>query len=312
MNNDPDYSIVIPVYNAQNTIEELCERIKTVFEKNTSNYEIILVDDDSKDQSWEILKKIHRQYQNVKIIHLMKNYGQHNAILCGFKHSNGNYVITLDDDLQNPPEEIPKLLEVSKQGYWVVFGRYPTKKTGFVTKILGNILQMLIQKTCGLPKTITTSSFSVYRREVINNIIEIKSAFPFLPALIASSVSPKKIINVDVLHNERKIGRSNYNFFSHIKFSLNLIINYSSLPLVILSIIGFILSFISILVSLSIIINRIIDPTFGLIGWNSMMVAISFIGGAILMGMGIIGEYLRRILTEVSHGQQYVIGEMEL
>ncbi len=312
MNNGPDYSIVIPVYNAQNSIVELCERIKKVFENITSNYEIILIDDDSKDGSWEVLKKIHQNNENVKIIHLMKNYGQHCATLCGFKQSKGKYVITLDDDLQNPPEEIPKILTVSKQGYWVVFGSYPNKKTDFITKILSKFLQMLIQKICGLPKTITTSSFSVYHREVINNIIEIKSATPFLPALIADSVSPNKIINVDVMHNERKIGRSNYNLFSQFKFSLNLIINYSSLPLVTISIIGFFLSFASFLVSLNIIINRIIDPSYGLIGWNSMMVTIGLIGGTILIGMGIIGEYLRRILTEVSHGQQYVIGEMEL
>jgi glycosyltransferase involved in cell wall biosynthesis len=312
MSNDPEYSVVIPVYNGQNSIEELCERIRKVFETITSNYEIIFIDDNSKDGSWEVLKKIHRNNENIKIIHLMKNYGQHSATLCGFKQSKGKYVITLDDDLQNPPEEIPKILEASRKGYWVVFGRYPTKKSDFITKILSNYLQMLIQKICGLPKTITTSSFSVYHREVINNIIEIKSAFPFLPALIASSVSPDKIINIDVLHNERKTGKSNYNFFSHFKFSLNLIINYSSLPLIALSVIGFILSFGSFLVSLSIIINRIIDPSYGLVGWNSMMVAICFIGGAILMGMGIIGEYLRRILTEVSHGQQYVIDEMDL
>lgn len=312
MNNNPDYSIVIPVYNAQNSIEELCERIKIVFEKITTNYEIILVDDNSKDQSWEILKKIHRQNKTMKIIHLMKNYGQHNAILCGFKYSNGNYVITMDDDLQNPPEEIPKLLNGLKNGYWVVFGTYDNKKTNIATKIMSEIFQILIRKIFDFPSSVTTSSFALYKKDVITNILSIKTAFPFLPALVANSVSPIKIIMVDVIHNERKWGNSNYGFFRYFKFSLNLIINYSSFPLIVLSTFGFILSLVSFGFGILIIINKIIDPYYGVVGWNSMMVAIAFLGGTILMGMGIIGEYLRRILTEVSHGQQYVIGEMEL
>lgn len=311
MISNPEYSIVIPVYNGQDSIEELYDRIKKVFKNITPNYEVILVDDNSKDESWKILKKIYQNNKDIKIIHLMKNYGQHSATLCGFRQSKGNYVITLDDDLQNPPEEIPKIIEASRRGYQVVFGRYSTKKMDLITNMLSRVLQLLIQRICGLPKTIVTSSFSVYHRDVVDNITGIKSAFPFLPALIVGSVSPNKIINVDVLHNERKIGRSNYNFLTHFRFSLNLIINYSSLPLVILSIIGFILSSGSFIVGLNIIINRIIDPFYGLTGWNSMMVTICFIGGAILMGMGIIGEYLRRILTEVSYGQQYVIEEME-
>jgi polyisoprenyl-phosphate glycosyltransferase len=312
MNNNPDYSIVIPVYNAQDSIEELSERIKKVFEKISSDYEIILVDDNSKDQSWEILKKIHRQDQNVKIIHLMKNYGQHNAILCGFRQSNGNYIITLDDDLQNPPEEIPKLLEAAKKGYWVVFGTYDAKKTSTPIKILSKLFQIFIRKICNLPPTITTSSFSLYKRNVITNILSIKTAYPFLPVLIANSVSPNKIIMVDVIQNERNIGKSNYSYYKYFKFSLSLIINYSSFPLIVLCVFGFLLSLASFGFGLLIIINKILDPNYGLIGWNSMMVAIAFLGGTILLGMGIIGEYLRRILAEVSHGQQYVIEEMEL
>jgi glycosyltransferase involved in cell wall biosynthesis len=312
MNENIKYSVVIPVYNSSLTIEELCDRIIRVFEDNNLIYEIILVDDDSRDQSWEILKEIHRKNPQVTIIHLMKNYGQHNATLCGFKQSSGDYIITLDDDLQNPPEEIPKLLETAKLGYWVVFGKYPSKKTDAITKLLSYFLQQLIKKICGLPDSITTSSFSIYKRDVVNNILAVKTAYPFLPALIASSVSPKKIVNVNVQHYERKEGKSNYNLISHFKFSLNLVINYSSIPLMSMSMIGSVLSLFSFLTGLFIIINRAINPSYGLMGWNSIMVTICFIGGAVLIGLGVIGEYLRRILVEVSHGNQYIIGEIEI
>ena len=130
--------------------------------------------------------------------------------------------------------------------------------------------------------------------------------------LTIKSTPTNKIGNVEVDHFERERGTSNYGLFKYFKYSLNLIINYSSLPLIFVASFGFLLSIISICFGFWIIIQKLIDPTYGVMGWNSLMVAICFIGGAILMSMGIIGEYLQRILAETSHGQQYVIGEMEL
>ena len=147
---------------------------------------------------------------------------------------------------------------------------------------------------------------------MIKNAIQIKSFYPFLPALISRSMPVNKITNVEVIHEERKVGKSGYNVFKMFKLSLNLLINYSSLPLLLVGIFGFILSILSIGYGAIIIIRNIIDPGYGLTGWNSLMVAISFLGGAILMAMGIIGEYLRRILAEISYEQQYIIGEMDI
>jgi len=312
MGNNIDYSIVIPVYNSEKTLTELNERIKAVFKDITENYEIMLVDDCSVDSSWEKMKSLREKDKRVKIIHLLRNFGQHNATVCGFNYCNGDYVITMDDDLQNLPEEIPKLIKKINEGYMVVYGEYKVKQHSKFENFLSKTFQILMHKILKIPKSIYISGFAIFRSEVIKNAVTIKSSYPFLPALINKSTPINKIANVEVIHKERKVGKSGYNLFKLFKFSLNLLINFSSLPLLLVGVFGFTISILSIGYGTIIIIRKIIDPNYGVTGWNSLMVAITFLGGAILMAIGIIGEYLRRILAEVSYEKQYVIGEMDL
>jgi glycosyltransferase involved in cell wall biosynthesis len=307
-----NYSIVIPVYNSEKTLEELINRIENLFNGMSLSYEIILIDDCSVDKSWDILKKIHSINSKIKIIHLVRNFGQHNALLAGFNICSGIFIITLDDDLQHPPEEIPKLISKINEGYFVVYGKYPPHNSNFIEDFLSRSYQRLMHKILVIPTTLFISSFVIYRRETVQNIISIKSSYPFLPAMTIKSAPINKISNTDVNHQKRMIGTSNYGLIKYAKYSLNLIVNYSSLPLIFVASLGFLLSIVSICFGFWIIIQKLIDPTYGVMGWNSLMVAICFIGGAVLMSMGIIGEYLQRILAETSHGQQYVIGEMEL
>ncbi|MCJ7698135.1 MAG: glycosyltransferase family 2 protein [Thermoplasmata archaeon] len=309
--NETKYSIIIPVYNSEKTLIELTNRLTTVLSKITINYEIIFIDDCSSDNSWQILKELYLKDHKVKIIRLQKNFGQHNATLCGLNHAKGDYVITMDDDLQHPPEEIPKLINKVQDGFSVVFGKYKIKYHSRIKNFFSKQFQIFVRYILNLPATVFISSFVILRSDVVKNMIHIKSSYIYLPALIQKSVPINKIINVEVSHNPRNIGKSKYNLTKYFSFALNLIINYSSLPLIALSVFGFLLSLTSFGFGFLILINKILDPNYGVLGWNSLMVAISFIGGTILIGMGIIGEYLRRILTEVSHGQQYVIGEME-
>ncbi len=218
----------------------------------------------------------------------------------------------MDDDLQNPPEEIPKLIQKISDGYWVVYGKYYQKMHNTSENFLSKIFHKFIHSVLDIPDHIYISNFVICKREVAKNIIQIKSAYPFITALIVKSAPLNKITNVSVEHDQRKSGKSNYNFTKYAKISFNLLINYSSAPLKIIGIIGLITSLVSITFGFYIIFRKIIEPEYGLMGWNSQMVAISFLGGAMLMSMGIVGEYLRRILAEISHGQQYVISEMEL
>jgi glycosyltransferase involved in cell wall biosynthesis len=310
--NETKYSIIIPVYNSEKTLNELVLRIQAVFKEINESYELIFVDDRSQDNSWSVLMQIHDNYQNVKIIRLLRNFGQHNATVCGFSQASGKFIITMDDDLQHPPEEIPKLIDEINKGYNVVFAKYRIKYHNRIENYLSRQYQRFIHHLLGIPESITISSFAIFTGDVVKNMISIKSSYVFLPALVQKSVPINKIANVEVIHNPRKVGKSNYNIRKYLSLLLNLIINYSVLPLLIVGIFGVLISVMSFCYGIYIIYRYLIDPTNSLMGWNSLMVALTFLGGMILFSIAIIGEYLRRILTEVSYGQQYVIGDMEL
>jgi len=307
------FSIVIPVYNSEKTLNELVLRIQNVMNKtDVGSFEIILVDDCSRDNSWQELCGIYKENDNIKIIHLLRNFGQHNATLCGFKQCCGKYIITLDDDLQHPPEEIPKLINKIYEGYLVVYGKYKPLNETFLQKHLSRLFQRIMRMSFDIPTSIFLSSFAIYDCSIVNNMTSLNCAHPFLFGLVIKSAPINKIKIVDVKHNMREVGKSNYGLIKYLKYSLNLIINYSSLPLTLIAAFGTIISLASICYGLFVIIKSFLDPTYGLIGWNSTMVAITLLGGIILLSLGIIGEYLRRILTEVSYGQQYAIAEMYL
>ena len=306
------YSIVIPIYNSESTLNILCNQIIHVFEDISPDYEIILIDDCSRDNSWKILKELHAKNSKIKIIHLQKNFGQHNAVLCGLNHAIGDYIITMDDDLQHPPDEIPKLVSKIQKGFSVVYGKYNIKYHSRLENFFSNRFQIFIHYILDIPNTIFISSFAIFSSDVVKNMTQIKSSYIFLPALVRNSVPANKIANIEVNHNSRKMGKSNYDIRKYLSLSLNLLINYSVLPLLFVGFFGVIVSFFSFCYGIYILSRYLIDPTNSLMGWNSIMVTLTFLGGMILLSIAIIGEYLRRILTEVSYGQQYVIGEMEL
>ncbi|MDE4907325.1 glycosyltransferase family 2 protein [Methanogenium marinum] len=302
-------SVVIPVYNSENTLTELTDRLSAVFSKITIDYEIILVDDCSSDNSWQMLQKIHQGNKNTRIIHLLRNFGQHNATLCGFHYATGDYVVIMDDDLQHPPEEIPVLINKIKEGYDVVYGKYILKQHSRVENFFSSLFEKLMHTFLDIPDSVYLSSFAIFSKDVIKNACYFKGSFIFLPAVIRESTSMKNAADVYVQHNPRKNGQSNYSFIRYLKLSLNLIINHSVLPLTLISALGFCTSMLSIFYGIYVFIRSIIDPSFGLMGWSSLMVALAFLSGMILLSLGIIGEYLRRVLVEVTYGQQYVIGE---
>jgi glycosyltransferase involved in cell wall biosynthesis len=280
--------------------------------KISVSYEIILIDDYSTDESWKKLQTLHETDNRTKIIRLQKNFGQANAILCGFNYANGEYIITLDDDLQHPPEEIPKLVNKIQEGFCVVYGQFIIKHHSRIENFFSDLYQILKRHILDLPQGTNTSNFAIYSSNVIKNMVRINSSYVFLPALVRSSAPGNKIANVEVNHHSRKYGKSNYNIRKYIQHSLNLIINYSALPLQLIGIIGILAGICSFIYGLYILSRYLLNPTLGIVGWNSTMVALTFLGGLILFSIAIIGEYLRRILTEVSHGQKFVIADMEL
>lgn len=308
-----DYSVVVPVYNSQGTLEELVERLKTVFAKHPiDQYEIVLVDDFSRDASWTVMQKIRHLNPSVKIIKLSKNFGQQSATLCGMGYVSGEIIITLDDDLQHRPEDIPKMLEALNGGLDVVMARYDIKQHGIIRNIITKINTSVMFYVFDTPKDLGISSFRMFRKNTVENILRMKSSYPHIPAFIFKTTPMNKIGNVTVRHDKRKIGKSGYNLIKLLQMWSNLIINYSAIPLIICGFFGIMISIFSFGYALWILFHKLLNPEYGVMGWNSLIVAITFLGGAILIALSIIGEYLRRILAEVSYGKPFIIETMEL
>lgn len=300
------YSVVVPVFNSEPSLVELCQRITKVFLKMDESYEIILVDDSSMDNSWQIMKELIRNDKQVKIIQLMKNFGQHNAIICALNYVSGKYIITMDDDLQNPPEELPKMIKKIREGYDVVIGAQEVKQDSTFKNLGSFFIRYINVKIFNKPKDLKLSSFRIMKRVVADEIKKLKTPYPYVSGMLLSIT--RNISNVTVKHDKRKYGSSTYNISKLIKLAFNLIINYSSLPLKFLTFIGILVSVASFCMGLYFIIKKLIIGI-PVPGWTSVVFLLSFFNGLLLIILSIIGEYLARIINEVSNRQQFVIRE---
>jgi polyisoprenyl-phosphate glycosyltransferase len=301
---DLGFSIVIPVYNAEHTLTELCERILTVFRQLKFNYEIIFVDDYSKDHSWEILEHLSSKVSQVKAIRLRKNYGQHSAVLCGLKNASGDYIITMDDDLQNPPEEIPNLITaiIDRPEIDIVIGVPEQKNHSFFRRLGSFLINEITTIIFKKERQLKMASFRIMSRDLAQDLISLNIPEPAIGTMIL--ILTKNIENILVKHNPRAAGRSGYSFGKLLKLTFNNIISYSSLPLKIVSHIGLISAFISMIMAIYFLIRvRFVTVS----GWVSTVVLISFFSGLILFSLGIIGEYLIRILISVYDFPQYLM-----
>ena len=303
-----DFSVVVPVYNSEKTLLELNSRLFKTMEKMERSFEIIYVNDASRDGSWLVLKKIKPEFDNVIIVNLYKNYGQHNALMCGFNKCSGEYIITIDDDLQNPPEEIPVLYDKIEEGYDVVFGAYKHKKDVFYKNLGSYAVRKINHTIFHISKEIKISSFRMIRREVIAQIKRIKTPFPYVSGMILTVSN--NVGNAVVNHEKRVYGSSNYNLKKLIHLSFNLFINYSSIPLKIIGYLGLIVSFLSFFTG-AFFMGRQLWQGRAPEGWTSLIVLLSFYNTIILVIFFILGEYISRILREISHEKQYYVKEVE-
>ncbi len=306
-----EYSIVIPVYNSEKSLPELYERLTEVLKNIKLDYEIILVDDDSRDDSWQVLKNLREKDKRVKIIQNMRNYGQHFALLSGFKHSKGEYIITMDDDLQHPPEEITKLInEIKKDDYYDIVVGYPIKKRhNLIKKFLSNMANRLNSYFFDKPKNLRMSAFRIIKRNIIDITITHDS-----PNFVLGSTLIKitrRIKNVEVKHNKRKYGKTQYSVKKMIKMSFDNIIMNSTLPLRLLSIFGILIAFFSFGYGFYILLKWFFIGI-PITGWTSLILSILFFSGVILLSMGIIGEYLIRIIKSTNKNPHYFIREEEI
>jgi len=297
-------SIVIPVFNSESTIGLVVDEIKNTLGK--IDFELILVNDGSKDNSYKKCKKLSEKYNFIKFITLSRNFGQHNAIIAGFNFTKGDYVICMDDDLQTSPREIPKLIDAIEEGYDVVYADYKYNYHGFLRRVgrwmNAVMLRMLLKK----PKELNVSSYFIIRRYLVDEILNYKGPYPYMGGLILRSTD--NIGMVEVNHEKREYGKSGYSFINLFRLWFNGFTNFSVKPLRISFFLGMILSAIGFLFAIWILVRKLIEPQV-VLGWTSIIIAILVFSGVQLVSVGLIGEYIGRIFLTQNNQPQYIVKE---
>ena len=288
------FSIIVPVYKSTASLKELSTRTKAVFDTiEDAEHELIFINDSpfSKD-TVRYLQELSDDDEKIVVIELMKNFGQQAATLCGIEHARGDYIITMDDDLQHAPEDIIHLME--KQEHDVVIARFKDKKHSFFKRITSEIKSYFDYLILGKPKHIRLTSFRLINADIAKMMFKRKTPYPFIPALLFSITDD--IVNVELEHHARQDGESHYTFIKMLQVFSNLIINNSSFLLRVIGYIGIVIALLSGASTIVIVINKLVYGV-SVAGWTSLTLLILFFGGMTMFTLGIIGEYLLRIIA---------------
>lgn len=296
-------SVVIPVYNSESTITVLVDSLLSVLQQY--DLEIVLVNDGSKDKSESICELLAFADTRVKFISLRRNSGEHNTVMCGLNHCTGDYVAIIDDDLQNPPSEIIRLVNKAVAGnYDVVYAKYGVKHHSPLRNFGSYINNLCAYHLLNKPAGLYLSSFKVINKETVKEIIAYKGPFPYIDALILRVTD--NIGAEDVLHESRKNGKSNYSFKKLFSLYLNVFINYSHRPLRLVTVAGIIISVISAIAAVSIVYEKIFMDDI-MPGWTFLAVLSLFSIGITCMAIGLLGEYIGKIMMSINSTPQFTV-----
>jgi glycosyltransferase involved in cell wall biosynthesis len=306
VNNSPFYSVVVPVFNSSRSLVAFYEELRDILEKSDTTFELIFVNDGSTDSSWDEIKKLHGTDSRVRGFNLSRNFGQQNATMCGLLHTHGQYIITMDSDLQHDPRDIFTLQSKLDEGFDCVIGSIYDKKHSLFKIINSRVMDFLNSKLLRKPKGLKLSSFRILSRYLVAEFNKIKTPFAFFPAMLFSTTS--NVANVTINHRPSYLGKSSYNLQKLLWLASHLIINNSYLLLRNVALIGIISSLISILLGGFYIFKKL-SQGIAVPGWTTVVVLILFQGGIVLFSLGIIGEYLVRIIKQQTDNRYFVIRE---
>ncbi len=302
--NQPLFSIVSPVYKAEKIVPELVQRILEAIESITEDYEIILVEDGSPDNSWEAILEVSKKDHRIKGIKLSRNFGQHYAITAGLDNTKGEWVIVMDCDLQDQPEEISKLLEVAQQGSSIVLARRAVRTDGFFKKISSRVFYSVLSYLTGVKQDSSVANFGIYHQSVVKAIRQLREPIRYFPTMVRWVGFQKTY--VDIKHGERFSGTTSYNWHKLFRLAIDIILANSDKPIRLIVKAGFALSFSAFLFGLYSIwrylTGQIIVP-----GYTSLLVSVWFIGGLLMSVLGIIGLYVGKIFEGVKNRPVYVV-----
>lgn len=304
----PFLSVIIPVYNERLCLEELCERLFRMLKEMNKSYEVLFVDDGSRDGSLELLLTLQKKYKGMKIIQFARNYGQHPAVTAGMEESRGEVIVTLDADLQNPPEEIPKLVEALQQGYDIAAGWRKHREDSLFRTIPSRIVNRLISRVTTVKRHDYGCMLQAYNRTLIDRYLKCQERASYITALM--NILSRKVIEVPVRHDARTQGKSKYQFFSLFNFVLNILIGFSDYPIRMVSYAGFLFSSVGLGLGLELIIYRFMNGPGNGSGLSSFVAVILVLFGIQFVLLGLMGEYLVRIYSEVQKRPRYIVDKI--
>lgn len=299
-------SVVIPVYNGALSLEALTCQLADILPTLADQYEIIFVEDDSRDDSWVVIGKLVRQYAWVRGFRHMRNFGQHNALLYGIRSARYEVIVTMDDDLQHPPQEIPKLLDKLAQGYDVVYGTPQREQHGFLRDLASQVTKLALKSAMGVDVARNVSAFRVFRTQLREAFADYKSPFVSIDVLLTWGTT--RFAAIPVRHEPRRLGQSNYTLRKLIVHALNMMTGFSVLPLQIASLLGFCFTAFGFLV-LVYVVGRALVENKAPAGFPFLASIIAIFAGAQLFTLGIIGEYLARIYVRTMGRPASVVRE---
>lgn len=297
-------SVVVPVYNSEATLPELVQRLERALPTVAKSYEVILVNDGSRDCSWAVVSKLAAEYPWVRGIDLMRNYGQHNALLAGIRAARHEIIVTMDDDLQHPPEEIPHLLAKIEQGYGVVYGSSPMPPHSFWRNMASILTKLVLRSVMGVETARHVSAFRAFRTRLREAFETYHGAFISIDVLLTWASG--RFGAVEVVHHPRKVGLSNYTFWKLLTHAINMLTGFSTLPLQIASLIGFIFTIFGLLI-LIYVVGRYLIFGGSVPGFPFLASIIAIFSGAQLFALGMIGEYLARMHFRLMGRPPYIV-----
>jgi len=306
MNDEIAISVVVPVYNGALMVAPLCSRLIPVCRKFGS-FEIILVDDGSRDNSAQAIRQLQLHAAEVCLVELSRNFGQHNSTLAGLAHARGEIVVTLDQDLQHPPEEIDRLVAKLEEGYDVVYGLPEVRAHNALRNLSSDFSKWIASKILSTSLNGNFSSFRVLRRWVVREVVKFNSAYSYLDGFISWTTAN---VGGVLVPNPKSEFASGYTFIRLVNHGLNLLVNFSTRPLQIASLVGVFSALSGLVAAFFIIVNKLFYGV-QVQGWASLMVVLLVVGGLQIAFLGLIGEYVGRILMNSNQAPNYVVRTLQ-
>jgi undecaprenyl-phosphate 4-deoxy-4-formamido-L-arabinose transferase len=302
----PAVSVVVPVFNSERTLDELVTRLRATLADRPGSFEIILVNDGSRDASWEVVTRLARAHGEVRGIAFARNHGQHNALLCGIREARGEVVVTMDDDLQNRPEDVPALLARLAEGHDVVYGVARRRPWGIMRNVASAVTKLVLQSAMGARTASMVSGFRAFRVDVRDAFAAYTSMFVNIDVLLTWATTRFETVVVD--YEPRRVGRSNYTVRALIRHTFNMMTGFSTLPLKLATALGFIFTLFG-MTMLAYVLGRYVLYGVAVQGFTFLATSIAIFSGAQLFALGIFGEYLARVFHRTSGQPTYTVRE---